>query len=74
MDARPWQPWLSDLAPRGNVGRTLVGRDADGAGTVVQAMPGVTKESEVTGPTGNASSTVSDYVTGSIGDLRALVV
>ena len=32
---------------------------------------GITKESEITGP--NASPTVPDYVTKSIGDLRALI-
>ena len=32
---------------------------------------GITKESEITGP--NASPTVPDYVTKSIGDLRAVI-
>lgn len=32
---------------------------------------GITKENEITGP--NASPTVPDYVTNSIGDLRALL-
>ncbi|PIL29157.1 hypothetical protein GSI_09206 [Ganoderma sinense ZZ0214-1] len=34
-------------------------------------LTGITKESEITGP--NVSPTVPDYVTGSIGDLRALL-
>ncbi|KAM5536796.1 hypothetical protein V8D89_009514 [Ganoderma adspersum] len=44
---------------------------AGGLSTLL-VLTGITKESEITGP--NASSTVPDYMTGSIGDLRALLV
>ncbi|TBU41099.1 2-phosphoglycolate phosphatase [Dichomitus squalens] len=43
---------------------------AGGLSTLL-VLSGITKESEITGP--NASPTVPDYVTGSIGDLRALI-
>ncbi|KAH9929101.1 2-phosphoglycolate phosphatase [Epithele typhae] len=42
---------------------------AGGLATLL-VLTGITKESEITGP--NASSTVPDYVTSSLGDLRAL--
>ncbi|KAI1792459.1 2-phosphoglycolate phosphatase [Ganoderma leucocontextum] len=43
---------------------------AGGLSTLL-VLTGITKENEITGP--NASSIVPDYVTGSIGDLRALL-
>lgn len=61
---------LTGACTRWRRGRRLFGRDTDGTGTVIVLCVGITKESEITGP--NASSTVPDYVAGSIGDLRVL--